>query len=514
MKTHDFGGFSTQSCSIDLRFGSPAQFEHFVEVWTRPGAPKIGNVKQESRMELISAGTTLEHELRHYHDFLLSYGALHNYWQRAQAMMNATPIISQMLNDPDVDTLIFPAIDWAQIGLDARKAYLVDCLCDEATHARVWAPPVVDGPRPPNTLQDGIHELSPDNYRHALFVIRDQLARIETLRGGIENPLFPFSFTPRFVAEHSSLLVQCASVHQTYGFADLDFFMTRLARDGSLYARFFSSMVLIFSGRSLPRAAGSVAVVSANEIDWRALGVGVTWCFCGSAANPDLLKPVDRMAKLIEAVLTDRAGVMPPMLGFADLFRHLDTYFNVEAAALAAQRNTDSLRNFLRNGRAKLALCGRMAREFEPIVDVFEGLLDEREQVVARILGDPEGYMDVGRYVRDLPQWRQCPVSFDFAPAGIVVYKDVLRKIGVDPVFEATFGEDGQLLEDAVVQVSYQSFLPGGSAFPWLKAKNLASSRDLFDMFFDPQQIDVERENQIRQMIAKAKGKTLLRYIR
>lgn len=465
-------------------------------------------------MELISAGTTLEHELRHYHDFLLSYGALHNYWQRTQAMMNATPILSQMLDDHDVETLVFPAIDWARTGVGARKAYLLDSLGDEAAYARTWAPPVVDGPRPPSTLRDGIHEFSDDNYRHTLFVIRDQLARVESMRGGIDDPLFPFPFTPRFVAEHSSLLVQCASVHQTYGFADLDFFMTRLARDGSLYARFFSSMVLIFSGRSPPTAAGSVAVVDAKEIDWRALGVGVTWCFCGSAANPELLRPVDRMAKLVEAVLTDRAGVVPPMLGFADLFQHLDTYFDVEPAHVAAQRNTESLRTFLQNCRAKLAAGGKMTREFDPVADVFEGLLNERERVVARVLGDPEGYMDVGRYVRDLPQWPQCPVSFDFAPAGIVVYKDVLRKMGTDPVFEDTFGEDGQLLDDAVVQVSYPSFLPGGTAFPWLKAKGLASMRDLFDMFFDPQQIDVDRETQIRRLIAETKGKTLLRYIR
>lgn len=465
-------------------------------------------------MELISAGTTLEHELRHYHDFVLSYGALHNYWQRTQAMMNAAPILSQMLGDPDVNTLVFPAIDWARTRGDARQAYLVDALGDDAAHTRAWAPPVIDGPRPPNSLQDGVHELSDDSYRHALFVIRDQLARIESMRGGIDDPLFPFSFTPRFVAEHSSLLVQCASVQQTYGFADLDFFMTRLARDGSLYARFFSSMVLIFSGRSLPKADGAVAVVDAKEIDWRALGVGVTWCFCGSAANPGLLKPVDRMAKLIEAVLTDRAGVVPPMLGFADLFQHLDTYFDVEPAHVAAQRNTDSLRALLRNGRAKLAAGGTMTREFEPLADVFEGLLAERERVVARVFGDPEGYMDVGQYVRDLPQWPQCPVSFDFAPAGIVVYKEILRKMGTDPVFEDTFDDDGQLLEDAVVQVSYSSFLPGGTAFPWLKAKGLASARDLFDMFFDPQQIDVAREAQIRRLIAETKGKNLLRYIR
>lgn len=464
-------------------------------------------------MELISVGTTLEHELRHYHDFLLGYAGLHNYWQRAQAMMNATPILSQMLKDPDVDTLVFPAMDWARSDRATRRAYLTDALGDGSAVTRTWAPPVVDGPRPPRTLEDGLHQLNDENYRHSLYVIRDQLARVEDMRGGIDSPQFPFPFTPRFVAEHSSLLVQCASIQQTYGFAELDLFMTRLADDGSLHARFFSSMVLIFSGRSLPTAEGSVAIVDARDIDWRALGVGVTWCFCGSTADLALLKPVDRMARLIEAVLADRDAVFPPRLGFADLFRHLDAYFGVEPSHIGVQRSTEALRGFLRNGRAKLAAGGEMTRAFEPVTDVFEGLLNERDRVVARIMDDPEGYMDVGRYVRALPQWPQCPVSLDFAPAGIVVHKDVLSRMGPDPVFEDTFGEDGVLIQDAVVQVSYQSFLPGGSAFPWRTAKGLADHRDLVDMFFDPQQIGVEREQQIGRLIKETFGKTLIRYI-
>ena len=95
----------------------------------------------------------------------------------------------------------------------------------------------------------------------------------------------------------------------------------------------------------------------------------------------------------------------------------------------------------------------------------------------------------------------------------IVVYKDVLARLGANPIFEETFSEDGNSMQDAVVQVSYSSFLPGGTAFPWLKAKGLADNRDLFDMFFDPQQIGVEREQQIKQLIAKTSGKSLIRYI-
>lgn len=462
---------------------------------------------------MISIGTTLEHELRHYHDFLLSYGSLHSYWQRAQAAMNAEPILGHMLHDPDIDTLVFPAIEWARTDLEKRRHYLAEALGRPNAYERAWAPPVLEGAKPQSSFPKGALPLTDETYRHSLFVIRDQLSRIESLRGGIDNPQFPFRFTPRFVAEHSSLLVQCASVQQTYGFEEMDLFMNRLAADGSLYARFFSGMVLVFSGRGLPRGRGSVAIVETENVDWRALGVAVTWCFCGSASNPELLRPVDRMARLIEAVVTDRKATFPPRLGFGDLFRHLDKYFEVETASAAANRNSTSLRDLLQRSAAKIVSAGGIGRQFKPLVDVFEGLLDERDRVVARILEDPEGYMDVGRYVRALPQWPQCPVSLNFAPAGIVVSKEHLAKIGNNPVFEDTVGDDGKPLDGMVVEVSYPSFLPGGSNFPWRKAKDLADLRDLFDMFFDPQQIGVDRENQIKRLIAEVNGKALVRFI-
>lgn len=258
---------------------------------------------------MISIGTTLEHELRHYHGFLLSYGSLHSYWQRAQAVMNATPILGQMLQDPAIDTLVFPAIEWARTDLEKRRHYLAEALGRPNAYTRAWAPPVLKGAKPPSSLPAGVLPLSDETYRHALFLIRDQLSRIESLRRGIDNPHFPFRFTPRFVAEHSSLLVQCASVQQTYGFDDMDFFLNRLADDGSLYTRFFSSMVLVFSGRGLPRAGGSVAIVETENVDWRALGVGVTWCFCGSALHPKLLRPVTLRGGCAEPTTHDLASI-------------------------------------------------------------------------------------------------------------------------------------------------------------------------------------------------------------
>lgn len=464
-------------------------------------------------MELVSVGTALEHELRHYHDFLLGYGPLHSYWQRSQAMINATPIISQMLDDPDLDYLVFPALGWAGAAIQARKTYLSEALDTPDAYARVWSPPVIAGTRPAGPLAGPVLPRNEENIRHALFVLREQMDHIEGLRGGILNPSFPFPFTPRFVSEASSLLVQCASVQQTYGFADMDLFMNRLAVDGSLYARFFSSMVLVFSGRGLPLVSGDVAIVDAGEVDWRALGVGLAWCQFGSSADPGMLQAVDRMSRLVEAIGEDRDAVFPPTLHFIDLLAHLDSFFGVEPTPASLHASSASLRGFLHRGAAKIRSGGQVTRQFQPIVDVFESLLVERDRVVARFLGDPEGYLDAGRYVRALPQWPQCPVTLDLSPAGVAAPRELLGSFAPGAVFGDVRTDDGSVMTEAAAEVSYPSFLPGGTGFPYPVARSLADTRDVFDLFFDPQQIGVERENQIRQFIARTHDKMLVRFM-
>jgi hypothetical protein len=428
-------------------------------------------------------------------------------------MLNATPILSRMFNSKNVDHLIFPVTTWASTDIPHRRAYIADALGDADALARTWSPPVVSGPKPQIGTSNVVVPYSDDMYRHSLYLVRDQMEMIERMRSGITHPQFPFPFTPRFVSELSSLLVQCASVQQTYGVKEMDLFMTELAADGSLYARFFSSIVLLLSGRTrLPEDA--VVVVNSRDVDWRALGVAVTWCFCGSSQNPEFLSPVNRMAALLQALQEDdRQALFPPAASFRDLLNHLDIYFEVEPAEKAAERNSAALRGFFDRASAKLATAGEIAHELSSILEIFGALLGERERVVTQIFGDIEGYTDVGRYVRALPHWPQCPVSMDFRPAGIVVYRDVLERLGADPVISDTYDDQGKLIEDATVEVSYQSFLPGGSAFPWRVARGLADHRDLFDMFFDPQQIDVEREHQIRRLIAEVHGKDLIRFI-
>ncbi len=140
MRTNDFGGFSTRTCSVDLRFSRPEQFDHFVKAWTQRGSPKLDGHSTEERIELVSVGTTLEHELRHYHDFLLGYASLHNYWLRLQAIMNAAPIMDRMLRSREVDKLVFPVINWARLRPDERTAYLADALGDPSAASRTWDP--------------------------------------------------------------------------------------------------------------------------------------------------------------------------------------------------------------------------------------------------------------------------------------------------------------------------------------------------------------------------------------
>lgn len=514
MRTEDFGGFSTRTCSIDLRFSNIEQFNHFVQAWTTTGRPNLEAFPPERWLEMIAIGTTLEHELRHYHDFLLSYTSLHSYWIRMQAIMNASPIMHQMLNDSNNDYLVFPATEWARLDLSKRAAYLVDALGSPSAFQRTWNPPVLAGPKPQRKILEDIVPVSDDAVKYALFVLRDQLDVIKNVRGDSMSPQSSFLFPPRFTSELSSLLVQCASVRETYGIKEMDLFLNRLSNDRSLYARFFRSMLVLFSKTRPKNVMASATLLRTEDVDWFALSVGITWCFCGSNKNPLLLKPADRMARLIEATKENLVKVFPPRLGSAaELLDHLDTHFEVEGAHDAARHNSRTLRTFFQRTASRLTADREFGNLMQPLLDIFGNILDQRDRVVTQIFEDPDGYMDITAYAKALPSWPQCPVSFDFRPAGIVVSKKHLSSIGTNPIFSDTRDEAGQPIDGMVAEVYFPSFLPGGTTFPLQKAIDFAGSRDLFDMIFDPQQIDIERENQIRQSVSKNFGKLLLRYL-
>lgn len=509
MRTRDFGGFSTRTCSIDLRFLEPRHFEHFVEAWTRPGPPSLDNCTLEEKVDLLSIGTTLEHELRHYHDFLLGYASLHNYWLRLQALLNSAPVIDGMLKSQGVSNLVFPIIKWAEMSRDERSAYLVDVLGDEFPVSGAWHPPVLRGPKPVSSWSDPT-EMSPQVEEQLLYVIRDQMRVIEDVRSGLKSPFFPFPLSPRFASELSAFLVQCASVKQTYGIAELDLFMNRLAEDESLYAKFFCMMITIFSGKQLPDYNQSV-FIDTQDVDWRALSVAATWCFCGYTQQPELLTTAQRLGRLIEAAMTDRERSFPQSLSETALLSHLDTYFDVEPAFSASQRNTEALRGFVARAKNKISTSKSIFPS--KFLNMFECLINERERVVERLFRNPIEYLNLDIYVRNLPRWPQCPVSLDFRPAGFCVHKNSLQALGKNPRFSATYDVNNQIIEDAVAEVFYPSFLPGGTDFPLDDALDLAGTRDLFDMFFDPHQVGVDMEDFIRGSVREKWSKNLIRII-
>ena len=96
----------------------------------------------------MSVGTTLEHELRHYQDFLLGYVSLHNYWLRLPTIINSAPLLDRMLRSRETDILVFPVIDWAKLHPNERTAYLANALGDPSATSRTWAPPFLEGPKP------------------------------------------------------------------------------------------------------------------------------------------------------------------------------------------------------------------------------------------------------------------------------------------------------------------------------------------------------------------------------
>ncbi|WP_332660877.1 hypothetical protein [Brevundimonas sp.] len=493
--------------AIDLRFGDTQQVDHFLEAWGRPGPPTITALTPHGRIEQISIGTTIEHELRHFHDFLLSYPGVHNLWAKLQLTMNAMPLILGMIDRDDIDVIPFPLVTWAEMPFDQRSHYLEDIL-GRGHGQRIWQPALMPAERAKVDI-DRFTTGKEDGYEaDILHVIRTQLRTLATVRTGIEFEGFSHPLTSRFVFELSAFLVQAASVMATYGVKEFDEFVNRLASDRSIYPNFFSLMIALVHERGSPVFGALPLQIDSQKVRWEILSAISTWCMVGCVDDGDGLYPEGRLVMLLEKALEDFDGVFPRGLDCIGLLDHFDRLFGMTPYKAALTLSQERLAGFLDRAKLRIANAPNAGDLHHQCLRIFDGVLKDRARLIERLDTRMEDYVNIGAYARDLPKWPQCPVHLNFQPAGIVVVRELLEKLGNDPRYNllADAPED----PDHAVDVMYSSFFPGGSSIPVDDVVLLGSLRAPCDLLLDPDQTSPADEQAVRSF-AKAKGKTLIR---
>ncbi|CAN7678571.1 hypothetical protein LJR090_001794 [Bosea sp. LjRoot90] len=511
MLGESYGGFTPTLPAIDIRLGSAEHFDHFHLAWSGLGRRQLLPRDATNRFALMSIGTVVEHELRHFHDYLLNRDLLLTSWLRRRMSINAMPVISRILRSSDLDLIPFPLLDWAGLSGPKRKT-----LQDELrsmypkNQQRFWSPRTIrrraQVPRSRVMRRSESAAEAAEQERLVLEGVRADREAIAPLRHGPDpTPLDQYRFTPRFAFEFSALNAQLQAIFQTYGINEGFEFAAGLSEDGSMFARFFTGMLEFFGSR------GGSSAFEGENVDFPAMNAVAFWIMCGCSADGLKGSPSTRLSTLIEAARDGWDDVFPAGAGPVDLLRRFDHKVGVLPYVESLEATQEELDGHVQAARQFYAIDPAQAGSQLRSVDAFATVLGCRRDLVSRVLSDPSGYLDPLRWMKDLTVWPQCPVHLRFIDSRLGVAKERFEAYPPGTMFNVTTNLSDDKADEWVGDVFMESFFPSRSRLDLKPVVDHFHIASLFDVLVEPEQVSARDENKIRHFVRERYGKELVR---
>lgn len=511
MLLQNFGGFTPSLPGIDIRFPSHGHLEHFEAAWGRRARPPLTD-DDPDRMGLICVGTVIEHELRHFHDFLLNRDLLLTSWLRRRMAMNAFPAIKMMLTSTEFDVLPFPMIQWARLPEAKRAVRRAELAPYVRAGGRFWSPAMLPKairapeaaamamPRTPAQVEEAV--------RVSLQAVRKDLETIEPLRRGLDEPLpNQQAFTPRFAYELSALNAQLHAVAKTYGQAEAIDFLGMLRDQGTSYSRLFIHAVDVLTGRNRPGADQSAPLELSN------LSVVAFWCLTGCREDGTKGGPATRLATLLDYASDDWDAVFPSGIGPSELVAHLDTKMGCVPFQTSLLNTQNELEAHV---EAAARLYGLMPSETvlqRETVGTYQAVLEARANLIKSILADPLTYIDPERWMQDLAIWPQCPVHMKFSAGRFGLPREDFGHYPASAQFNLTSNVPAEMEKDWVGDVCLQSFFTSSYEIPLGPVIKHQRLNKLVDLLIEPDGITPLDATALRELVHTQYGKELVQLI-
>jgi len=381
----DFGGFDPAFVGVTLRFETERAWNRFQEIARSPVPIPVSSLPDDARFEALSLVSAISHEVRHFHDFLLSPYSARVFSLRLKALLNELGTLSQLV-DPAVNCVPVPIPAWARLDAGERAARIAEL--GERPDGSAWSPPAI---RQRLTIDA---DVTPSQFTidaDAATIFAGLMKAGAHARGQIND----LTYNPTYVGKHGSLqpwqvfelsgyLVQIQDVYAQYGAAEALFLVNYLGAAGegrNPYARMFHLAKSIWDDldRDFDTAMASAMVV------WSILGAyGVDgWAAC----------PSERFVRL--RAHTKAKGV-PTWDGSAMKL------FDEWSSALKVSTVTAGLREAAQLLRARATAIARKRPQLnssvgehnvDAILSVAEGVAAASEHMVESFLGSPDAYV-------------------------------------------------------------------------------------------------------------------------
>jgi hypothetical protein len=392
----DFGGFNPRFLGITQEFDSPEAYEawqHYLST-DEPGV-------QSTQFGEMAVKSVLDHEVRHYHDALISpYGA-EAFRARLMCLVNAVPALRRARDRPG-NCVPCPVSRWASLNDHSRLACLAEWNSLPIA-GRPWRPIEV-----PSVTRAQLAALEPsvlrtDNltadaaFRVNMLAALRAYASLDALNSSTRQ-VDDVEFLSAHFFEIPALAVQIQSILQLRGLIGASKFMHFLLDSLLPYARLWQlyfKVGLILARRRHPGRPTS-ELVFATLPDIMAAS---TWCLLGSyELDGSAASPPERMETLASHLLAtaSEARALPSSTGA--LWDSWD-----EVTLTTPWR--DSLRALLVYTKRGLRTLEQVVSSSgaEEISELALTLLDRyarhQREAVERLLGDPDEFALPHKYI-------------------------------------------------------------------------------------------------------------------
>ena len=234
----------------------------------------------------------------------------------------------------------------------------------------------------------------------------------------------------------------------------------------------------------------------------------------------NLSSPAVRISTLLHAAERGWSHVFPQTSVPSNLLDHWDTMAGVtpwRRSLEATQARLEGETNGILHSYAKAV--DSVGAPLPPALKIFRAVLDRRRLLIDKLKVDPDRYIDPQTWANDLQHWPQCPVHLKFSPSRTRRRRADYSAWGDRAIFNltTTFSFEDKShptteeIGDLVGDVYLPCYLPPDMEFPLQPIVGTQQMMMLFDLLFEPSQVNGRDERALRGFVRTEFGKRLLR---
>jgi hypothetical protein len=374
-----FGSFDPAFLGPTLRFSDPWVWKRFEDFLVHDELEPLEGLTHRQRFVALSIQSVLSHEVRHFHDFLLSPYYAHIFSYRLKSALNVHELLP-LLRRSGGNCLPVPLTRWGRFSSSERSRYLASL--PARRDGSPWVPPEIPGfvPLRREEVASVVRQKGAGDsptletlLRVAAFQL-ERVGELATNANGLLQAWHPF--------ELSGLLVQIQDLWHTHGEAACKEFLRGLGEEGPNtytllldWAHPFSSGHAGFLDTIVASAAATWSLMGSYERD--------QWNACPSA----------RLARLRERLT--RAELVA-------LYADPLSVFDAWSDKLGVTRCAEGLEEKKRIYDRLIDLVGSQGPSWgdpSEILRAIEAVAQASEYMTAAFLEDPLAYIAPHRYL-------------------------------------------------------------------------------------------------------------------